>query len=80
LINIAAAFTGIVSTSARRGHLPLYRAFSIYNDRIVGPPIVLTCDDDEEAIEQARKLVTDSDIELWQLGRLIIRLRPAKPP
>jgi hypothetical protein len=60
--------------------MQLYRAFSIYNDRIVGPPIVLTCDDDEAAIEQARKLVTDSDIELWQLGRLITRLRPTKPP
>ena len=44
------------------------------NHHTVGPPYELTCDDDEYAIAQARALVRDRDIELWQLDRLVIRL------
>jgi len=54
--------------------MPQYRAFLMNNHHTVGPPYELTCDDDEYAIAQARALVRDRDIELWQLDRLVIRL------
>jgi hypothetical protein len=34
----------------------------------------LSCSDDAEAIEQARRLIEDQDIELWSGERFIIRL------
>jgi hypothetical protein len=55
--------------------MPDYRAYWVDGEHTVGPPFVLTCDDDEAAIAQARALVKDLDIELWQLDRLAIRLR-----
>ena len=33
--------------------------------------VPLTCADDAEAIEMAKKLVIDRDVELWQLDRKI---------
>ena len=37
--------------------------------------MVISCDDDGEAIEDAKQLVDDIyNIEVWQLARLVIRL------
>ena len=51
-----------------------YRAYFVGSDghfvRFVG----LSCSDDAEAIEQARRLIEDQDIELWSGERFIIRL------
>ena len=55
--------------------MPDYRAYFVDDDHTVGPPFVLTCENDEAAIAQARAIVKDLDIELWQLDGLVIRLR-----
>ena len=55
--------------------MPECRAyFLLDDDQISGPPVVLICDDDKAAIEEAGALSSDHDIELWQLDRFIIRL------
>jgi hypothetical protein len=43
---------------------------------IMGPPEVIICDTDAEAIEQATRLTDHRDygIQLWHLERLVIRL------
>lgn len=51
-----------------------YRAYVIDAKRIVRPPYVLACVDDEAAIARARSLGSETDIELWQLDRFVIRL------
>jgi len=57
-----------------------YRAYFVGSDghfvRFVG----LTCSDDAEAIEQARHLIEDQDIELWSGERFIIRLLKKQDP
>ena len=57
-----------------------YRVYFVGSDghfvRFVG----LSCSDDAEAIEQARRLVEDQDIELWSGERFIIRLLKKPDP
>jgi hypothetical protein len=40
----------------------------------------LSCSDDAEAVEQARRLIEDQDIELWSGDRFIIRLPKTQDP
>jgi hypothetical protein len=40
----------------------------------------LSCSDDAEAIEQARRLIEEQDIELWSGERFIIRLLKKQDP
>jgi hypothetical protein len=53
--------------------MPEYRAY------IVGPGdhfiavVPLVCRDDEAAKEQAKQLVDDHDVELWQKARKVVR-------
>jgi hypothetical protein len=51
-----------------------YRVYFVGSDghfvRFVG----LSCSDDAQAIEQARRLIEDQDIELWSGERFIVRL------
>jgi hypothetical protein len=51
-----------------------YRAYTVGSDgRFVGyEPLV--CADDYEAIEKAKRLLDENDIELWSGARFIIRL------
>ena len=57
-----------------------YRAYFVGSDghfvRFVG----LSCSDDVDAIEQARRLIEDQDIELWSGERFIIRLPQKQHP
>jgi hypothetical protein len=57
-----------------------YRVYFVGSDghfvRFVG----LFCSDDAEAIEQARRLIEDQDIELWSGERFIIRLLKKPDP
>ena len=57
-----------------------YRAYFVGSDghfvRFVG----LSCSDDTEAIEQARRLIEDQDIELWSGERFIVRLLKKQQP
>lgn len=54
--------------------MPFYRAYLMAGERIIAPPHELICDNDDEAIAQARRLVVGWSIELWQLDRLVIRI------
>jgi hypothetical protein len=48
-----------------------YRAYLIGDDGHFYEAFPLICADDAEAIEMAKTLVIDRDVELWQLDRKI---------
>ncbi len=48
-----------------------YRVYIMGSDGHVQERVDLLCNDDGEAIEQAKQLVDGHDVELWQLGRQI---------
>jgi hypothetical protein len=48
-----------------------YRAYLIGSDGHFYDAIPLTCADDAEAIEMAKLLAIDHDVELWQRDRKI---------
>jgi len=54
--------------------MPDYRVYSIYQGRISDPPEVVTCDNDEQAIERASKLKGRCPVELWQGERLVAKI------
>jgi hypothetical protein len=57
-----------------------YRVYFLGSDghfvRFVG----LSCSDDAEAIERARRLIQDQGIELWSGERLVVRLPKKQDP
>jgi hypothetical protein len=55
--------------------MPDYRAYRIKNNRVAEVPTVITCDTDQEAIEQAKKLQDGHDVELWEGRRFVIGLK-----
>jgi hypothetical protein len=44
-------------------------------NRIWNPPIVMTCDNDQEAVRQAEQLVDGNDIELFDGDRRVSRIK-----
>ena len=52
-------------------HMAEYRAYLIGDDGHFYDAVPLICADDAEAMEMAKKLVIDRDVELWQLDRKI---------
>ena len=56
-----------------------YRAFTVGRDGHFNGVEPLTCADDAEAIEKAKRLVDVCDVELWSGDRLVIRLNHAPP-
>jgi hypothetical protein len=56
--------------------MPDYRAYKIKPDgHIDGVPTIITCDDDQAAIEKTKSLVDGKDIELWDGTRLVTMMR-----
>jgi hypothetical protein len=54
--------------------MPHYRAYLLdKTGRVSGPPYQLVCDNDDDAIERARRLVGPQPFALWNLDRLVIR-------
>jgi hypothetical protein len=53
-----------------------YRTYKIRDNRISGAPTIMSAETDAQAIEQAKQLVVDTDVELWDGSRLVICLRP----
>ena len=51
-----------------------YRAYLIGADGRIETASPLEAATDDEAMEQARQLVDGHDIELWDRGRLVVRL------
>jgi hypothetical protein len=58
--------------------MPNYRAYLVGSDSRFIKAIDLDCTDDETAIEAAKKLVDDHDVELWQRDRRIGRFSKPK--
>jgi hypothetical protein len=48
-----------------------YRAYIMGDDGHILRPVELHCENDEDAAENARKLVDGHDVELWQLDRAV---------
>ena len=59
--------------------MPEYRVCVLTKDnKIWNPPIILTFDNDQHAIQQAELLVDGQDVELWQGSRFLTRIN-SKP-
>jgi hypothetical protein len=52
-----------------------YRAYIIGQDGHFQKAVELNSTDDDAAIESAKQLVADYDVEVWQQDRLIARLQ-----
>ena len=52
-----------------------YRAYRIKNEHIDGVPVVITCDDDNVAIEQAKRRLSGHYIEVWDGARLVAGIK-----
>ena len=48
-----------------------YRAYLVDEDGHFSEAVPLICADDTEAIEKARPLAVNKDVELWQLDRKV---------
>ena len=55
-----------------------YRAYMLGSDGHIVLRVDLTCDDDEAAKRQAKALVDDYDVELWDGGRKIAEFKTTK--
>ena len=71
-----------VCVNANWGRLPTgalmadYRVYQLAEGgHIRSPPETFACEGDEAAIQIAERMVDGRDVELWQLDRLVIRLR-----
>ena len=53
-----------------------YRAYVIGDEGRIETSTDILVASDEEAIEQARQLVDDHVVELWDRGRMLIRIEP----
>jgi hypothetical protein len=55
-----------------------FRAYPISNNRKVAaaPSVVIVCENELDGLRQARQLVSDNDVELWDGPRFIARLKP----
>ena len=51
-----------------------YRVYFFSNEDRVDSFLVIVCESDAGAIEQAKQFVNGQDVELWQQSRLVIRL------
>jgi hypothetical protein len=58
--------------------MPDYRLYAVNKENhLEGPPAVLFCANDAEAIVKAGWLTYDCDIEVWEANRRVRRLRAA---
>jgi len=55
--------------------MPTYRLYRLLNTNVVGSSTVLTCKDDDEAIEEAIQILDRYDIEIWRGARVVKRIR-----
>ena len=61
--------------------MPDYRVFTLLKTgRINGPSTVVTCEDDKEVIEKGRRMLDDSDVEIWDGPRRVVHLKLLDTP
>ena len=65
---------------AREAPVPSFRAYPISKNRKVAtaPSVVIVCENEQDGLQQAQRLVNEGEIELWDEPRLIARLKPVK--
>jgi hypothetical protein len=56
-----------------------YRAYIVGNDGHFAIFELFTCNDDNEAVAKAKRLVDGNDVEVWSGERFIVRLTPEDP-
>ena len=60
--------------------MPYYRFYRTTPDgHLLGPPVVVECADDQEAIGNASQMTDGHAVELWQGARLIGQLPSDRP-
>jgi hypothetical protein len=61
--------------------MPAYRLYSVNNENhFDGPPALLTCKSDSEAINKASRLNDRADIEVREGGRCVCRIKATSDP
>jgi hypothetical protein len=55
-----------------------YRVYTIGTDGHIVQSTPLICDDDDQAMEQARKIGEGQTLEIWSGERLVARLYPKR--
>ena len=57
--------------------VPEYRFYELTEDgHIIGPPELIEFADDEAAAAEAEKRLDKTSVEVWQLARLVVHLKP----
>ena len=52
-----------------------YRLYRIQStNRVGGPPDIVECPDDAEAVHQASQIIDGQTVEIWESARLVARL------
>jgi hypothetical protein len=55
--------------------MPDYRVFAVDDEgRSSGPLLIVTCDNDEQAIDRARGFKRHLAVEVWQAERLVAKM------
>ena len=57
--------------------MPDYRAYFLGDDGHIMSAVNLWCSDDDAAVDTAKELADDHDVELWQFDRLIALFKSA---
>ena len=60
--------------------MPDYRLYLLTANQHMKRPIILTCDDDKQAIAKMTDTVAVHGAELWEGPRLVLRTFPQAPP
>jgi len=66
---------GIFFNRARYETMPAYRLYPMSMDgHIAGPPTVIDCADDQEAVQAAEDLANGHALEVWDSARFVVRI------
>lgn len=58
-----------------RGAMPSYRIYQMDSDgHISGPPWIVDCENDQQAIAAAKQHLDGKDLELWDKARRVAKL------
>jgi hypothetical protein len=59
--------------------MPVYRIYALSPDgHVTAPAQLVECQDDNEAIRQARQYISEEPIEVWEGAKRVVRLEPVK--